>query len=142
MAISNCKNCELYKTKTKDVPGAGNKKADVVFIGEAPGKQEDMEGVPFVGAAGRFLTEMIEEVGLTRDNVFIANVLKHRPPNNRDPLPDEIEACWPYLKKQLEIINPKLKRKYGLCPHFFCPLSTYYTRTVLAKSTASVASLP
>lgn len=107
-AISSCKNCELYKTKTKDVPGTGSKKADVVFIGEAPGKQEDIEGIPFIGTAGKFLTEMIEEVGLTRDDVFIANVLKHRPPNNRDPLPNEIDACWPYLKKQLEIINPKL----------------------------------
>lgn len=106
--ISDCKKCELYKTKTKDVPGIGNEKAEIVFIGEAPGKNEDLEGEPFVGAAGKFLTEMIEEIRMTRKDVYIANVLKHRPPNNRDPLPEEIEACWPYLQRQLEIINPSL----------------------------------
>jgi DNA polymerase len=106
--ISNCKNCDLYKTKTKDVPGIGSEKADVMFIGEAPGKKEDEEGEPFVGAAGKFLTEMIEEIGWKREDVYIANALKHRPPNNRDPRPEEVEVCWPYLSKQIEIISPKL----------------------------------
>jgi uracil-DNA glycosylase len=106
--ISICERCELYKTKTKDVPGVGNEKAEVMFIGEAPGKEEDLKGEPFVGAAGKYLTEMIEGIGWKRENVFIANVLKHRPPSNRDPLPDEIDACWPYLKRQIEILNPLL----------------------------------
>jgi len=106
--ISNCERCELHKTKTKDVPGVGNEKAEVMFIGEAPGKAEDEQGEPFVGAAGKFLTEMIEGLGWKREDVYIANVLKHRPPNNRDPLPKEIEACWPYLARQIKIISPKL----------------------------------
>lgn len=106
--ISVCTRCPLHKTKTKDVPGCGSNKAKILFIGEAPGKEEDLKGEPFVGAAGKFLTEMIEGIGLAREDVFIANVLKHRPPNNRDPLPDEIAACWPYLRRQIEIISPLL----------------------------------
>jgi uracil-DNA glycosylase len=106
--ISNCKKCSLYKTKTTDVPGSGNPSAEIVFIGEAPGKEEDLRGEPFVGAAGKFLEEMLLGIGLSRKDVFITNVLKHRPPNNRDPEPAEIEACWPYLIKQLEMIQPKL----------------------------------
>lgn len=106
--ISNCKKCSLYKTKTNDVPGVGNTSADIVFIGEAPGKEEDLRGEPFVGAAGKFLEEMLLGIGLRRRDVFITNVLKHRPPDNRDPKPEEIEACWPYLTKQLEIIRPKI----------------------------------
>ena len=106
--ISRCERCDLHKSKNKDVPGTGNPQAKVLFIGEAPGKDEDLKGEPFVGAAGKFLTEMIEDIGWTREDVFIANVLKHRPPNNRDPLPNEIDACWPYLYRQIEIINPAL----------------------------------
>lgn len=106
--VSICTKCELYKTKNKDVVGDGNPKAEVMFIGEAPGKNEDLEGIPFVGAAGKFLSEMLDGIGLERKEIYIANVLKHRPPENRDPLPDEIEACWPYLAKQIEIISPKL----------------------------------
>jgi uracil-DNA glycosylase family 4 len=106
--ISNCQRCSLHKTKTKDVPGIGNPKAKVLFIGEAPGKEEDKIGEPFVGAAGKFLTEMIEGLGWHRSDVYIANVLKHRPPENRDPIPSEIEACWPYLARQIDIIAPKL----------------------------------
>jgi DNA polymerase len=106
--VSDCTRCNLHKTKTKDVPGKGNPKAEVLFIGEAPGKEEDRKGEPFVGAAGKFLTEMLAEIGMDREDVFIANVLKHRPPENRDPLPNEVEACWPYLAKQIELINPKL----------------------------------
>lgn len=108
IVISGCQRCSLYKTKTKDVPGLGNPSAQIFFIGEAPGKDEDLKGEPFVGAAGKFLTEMLEEVSLSRDKVFITNILKHRPPNNRDPLPEEVEACWPYLEKQLELVKPRL----------------------------------
>jgi DNA polymerase len=90
------------------VPGTGNPNAEIMFIGEAPGFHEDRQGVPFVGAAGQFLNEMLEKIGFKRDEVFITNVVKSRPPGNRDPLPDEIAACAPYLDEQLEIIQPKL----------------------------------
>lgn len=106
--VSDCQRCSLHKTKTKDVPGVGAENVELMFIGEAPGKAEDEQGEPFVGAAGKFLNEMLAEIGIERKDVFIGNVLKHRPPNNRDPLPNEIDACWPYLSKQIEIINPKL----------------------------------
>lgn len=106
--VSKCERCSLFQTKTKDVPGVGNENADVMFIGEAPGKDEDMQGEPFVGRAGQLLTELIKELGWERSDIYIANVLKHRPPANRDPLPEEAEMCWPYLKKQIELINPKL----------------------------------
>jgi len=106
--ISNCQRCELYKAKTKDVPGAGNTKSEIMFVGEAPGKDEDLKGEPFVGRAGKFLTEMIESIGLKRSDVFIANTVKHRPPVNRDPFPEEKNACLPYLMRQIEIIKPKI----------------------------------
>jgi len=106
--ISVCKRCSLYKSKTKDVPGVGNPNAKVLFIGEAPGKDEDQKGEPFVGAAGKFLTEMIIEQGWRREDVYIANVLKHRPPENRDPAAEEIEACWPFLARQISLLKPKL----------------------------------
>lgn len=106
--VSKCDRCELCKTKTMDVPGKGNENADILFIGEAPGKKEDQIGEPFVGAAGKFLDEMLETINLKREDIFIANVVKHRPPKNRDPKQEEAEACWPYLKRQIELINPKL----------------------------------
>jgi uracil-DNA glycosylase family 4 len=106
--VSRCERCSLYKTKTTDVVGVGNKSADIMFIGEAPGKSEDEQGEPFVGAAGKLLNEMLVGIGLKREDIYIANVLKHRPPNNRDPLPVEVETCWPYLKRQIELISPKL----------------------------------
>lgn len=106
--ISKCERCVLYKTKIKDVPGFGNPNAEIIFLGEAPGKQEDICGEPFVGQAGKFLTEMIESIGLKRTDVFIANTVKHRPPNNRDPLPGEKSACLPYLNHQIDLIKPKL----------------------------------
>ncbi len=106
--VSKCERCSLFKTKTKDVPGVGSETARVMFIGEAPGKDEDLQGEPFVGRAGQLLTELIESLGWQRKDVYIANVLKHRPPNNRDPKPEEIEACWPYLKRQIQLIDPKL----------------------------------
>lgn len=90
------------------VPGAGNPDTDILFVGEAPGKKEDEMGVPFVGAAGKFLNEMLESIGLKREDIFITNIVKQRPPENRDPLPGEIEKHWPLLMKQIEIINPKI----------------------------------
>lgn len=106
--ISICNRCPLSGTKTNDVPGKGSLGAEILFIGEAPGKTEDLLGEPFVGAAGKFLEEMLKSVDLSRSEVFIANVLKHRPPQNRDPQPKEIAACWPYLVRQIEIIDPRL----------------------------------
>jgi uracil-DNA glycosylase family 4 len=99
---------ELKRTAITIVPGAGNPNADVVFIGEAPGKNEDLTGKPFVGASGKFLTELIESAGLKREDVFITSIVKYRPPNNRDPKPDEKQQSWPYLLRQLRVINPKL----------------------------------
>ncbi len=104
--IRNCKKCELWKSKTNYVPGEGKEDAEVVFIGEAPGREEDKQGRPFVGNAGKLLNELLESIGLRREDVFIGNVLKCRPPNNRDPKPEEIEACSPYLIRQLNVIKP------------------------------------
>ena len=98
---------DLAKTANNLVMGDGNIDADIVFIGEAPGKNEDEQGLPFVGAAGKFLNEMLAAAGLERSDVYITNIVKYRPPNNRDPLPEEKQAFWPYLARQLEIINPK-----------------------------------
>jgi uracil-DNA glycosylase family 4 len=106
--VSRCERCPLYRTRTKAVFGAGNADADLMFIGEAPGQQEDLLGLPFVGRAGKLLDALLEEVGLARADVFIANVLKSRPPGNRDPQPDEIEACKPYLHRQIDLIEPKV----------------------------------
>jgi uracil-DNA glycosylase family 4 len=106
--ISVCVKCPLSKTRTKTVPGSGSANAEVMLIGEAPGFNEDQQGIPFCGAAGKFLDEMLEGIGYTRDQVFIANTLKCRPPENRDPEDSEKELCKPYLDKQIEIINPKL----------------------------------
>ncbi len=107
-AIQGCKKCPLWKTRTSFVFGEGNPKAKLVVIGEAPGADEDEQGKPFVGRAGKLLTEILKAVDFTREEVFICNILKSRPPNNRNPLPEEIEACEPYLFKQLELIKPKL----------------------------------
>lgn len=107
--ILNTNICpNLAKTATHLVMGDGNPDADVVFIGEAPGKNEDEQGIPFVGAAGRFLNEMLEGVGLQRSDIYITNIVKYRPPNNRDPHPDEKKAFWPYLVRQLAVIEPKI----------------------------------
>lgn len=99
---------ELADQATQLVLGDGNINADIVFIGEAPGKKEDEQGLPFVGAAGKFLNEMLAQAGMERSDVYITNIVKYRPPNNRDPLPEEKKAFWPYLLRQLEIINPKV----------------------------------
>lgn len=100
--------CALKYEATQAVPGEGNPDADILFIGEAPGKKEDELGVPFVGAAGKFLSEMLTTINLKREDIYITNVVKYRPPNNRDPLPDEIEACMPWLHEQIKIIQPKV----------------------------------
>ena len=99
---------ELKEQATQLVFGDGNAEADIVFIGEAPGKNEDEQGKPFVGAAGKFLNEMLEMIGLKREDIYITNIVKYRPPNNRDPLPSEKEEWLPYLQEQLDIIQPKL----------------------------------
>ena len=103
----NCK-CELRKTATQAVFGNGNAKSEVVFIGEAPGKNEDLKGVPFIGAAGKFLDEMLSGIGKKREDIYITNIVKYRPPNNRDPEPKEKEDCNEWLIKELKIISPKL----------------------------------
>lgn len=99
---------ELAAQATNLVMGDGNLNAEIVFIGEAPGKNEDEQGLPFVGAAGKFLNEMLAQAGMERGDVYITNIVKYRPPNNRDPLPEEKKAFWPYLLKQLQIIQPKV----------------------------------
>lgn len=99
---------ELREQATQLVMGDGDVNADIVFIGEAPGKNEDLQGKPFVGAAGKFLNEMLAAAGMDRSDVYITNIVKYRPPNNRDPLPEEKAAFWPYLLRQLQIINPKV----------------------------------
>jgi DNA polymerase len=101
-------NCELKKTATQAVPGHGSADAEIVFIGEAPGKSEDEKGVPFVGAAGKFLDEMLAEIKLKREDIYITNIVKYRPPNNRDPLPEEKASCRDWLLAELKIIKPKL----------------------------------
>jgi DNA polymerase len=106
--IASCPDCDLCRTRTRAVPGEGPPNAEVLFVGEAPGFYEDQQGRPFVGPAGRFLDELIASAGLRRDQVFITNVVKCRPPNNRDPLPGEVDACRKYLQRQIELIQPKI----------------------------------
>jgi uracil-DNA glycosylase family 4 len=106
--VSACQLCPLHKTRTKAVFGNGNADADLMFVGEAPGRDEDLQGLPFVGRAGKLLDQLLDEIGLRRSEVFVANVLKSRPPGNRDPQPDEIETCRPYLHRQIELIEPKV----------------------------------
>ena len=106
--ITICQRCELSQGRTKTVPGEGPENAEIMFIGEAPGFHEDRQGRPFVGAAGKFLDELLASIGLTREDVYICNVIKCRPPGNRDPQPDEMAACKPFLDKQIELVRPKL----------------------------------
>ena len=106
--VAACPKCALSKTRTKAVPGAGDPQADIVFIGEGPGFNEDQQGLPFVGQAGKFLDELLASIDLRRGDVYITNVIKCRPPNNRDPQPGEIEACAPWLEQQLDIIKPRV----------------------------------
>lgn len=106
--VGKCRQCPLCKTRKNPVFGEGNSQAKLVFVGEAPGKDEDLQGLPFVGRAGRLLTKIIEAMKFTREDVFICNVLKCRPPENRNPAPSEIDACRDYLWQQLEIIQPRV----------------------------------
>jgi uracil-DNA glycosylase family 4 len=106
--VESCTRCGLHATRTRAVFGEGDAGADLMFVGEAPGYHEDQQGRPFVGQAGKLLEQLLASIGLTREQVFIANVLKSRPPDNRDPRPEEIAACQPYLWRQIEIIKPKV----------------------------------
>ena len=106
--IIECTKCELHKSRTRTVPGEGPHDARIMFVGEGPGQNEDEQGRPFVGAAGKFLTELLESIGLKRSDVFITNIVKCRPPNNRAPRKSEIEACNPYLQSQIRLINPRI----------------------------------
>jgi DNA polymerase len=107
-AVATCTRCSLYRTAKNPVPGVGSPNADLVCVGEAPGASEDEQGVPFVGQAGQLLTKILAAINLSRDEVFICNVLKHRPPGNRNPLPEEVQACSPYLVRQIELLRPKV----------------------------------
>jgi DNA polymerase len=106
--VSECEKCTLCNTRTQTVFGSGSFNADWMFIGEAPGQNEDLEGKPFVGQAGKLLTEMIRAIGLQREDVYITNILKCRPPSNRDPKSDEIKSCQTYLQRQIELVKPKI----------------------------------
>jgi uracil-DNA glycosylase len=121
--LHDCQRCRLSSGRTQVVFGTGNPQADIMFVGEAPGFYEDRQGEPFVGAAGKLLTELLQSIGLSRADIFIANVIKCRPPNNRDPLPDEIDTCKPFLLQQIECIRPKL----------VCTLGNFATQTLLEK---------
>lgn len=113
--VVGCKKCFLYKTRDFPVIGKGSHTAKIIFVGEAPGAQEDRTGHPFCGAAGKILDELLNSVGIKRENIYITNILKCRPPGNRDPQKEEINACVPYLERQIEIIKPKV----------ICPLGRY-----------------
>jgi uracil-DNA glycosylase family 4 len=120
-----CEKCPLSATRTKVVFGAGNADADLMFVGEAPGAEEDRQGLPFVGRAGGLLTKLLEEIGMSREDVFIANVLKCRPPGNRDPQPIEIESCEPYLAEQVRLIEPRV----------LCTLGNFATKLLTGSQT-------
>ncbi len=113
--IRSCNKCEISKARTKAVPGEGPGNSELMFIGEAPGFHEDQQGRPFVGSAGHFLSQLLESVNLSREQVYITNVIKTRPPGNRDPLPQEIINCRPWLDRQIEIIKPKMIVTLGRC---------------------------
>ena len=106
--VRSCTNCGLHATRTQAVPGIGPCPADIMIVGEAPGFNEDRQGEPFVGAAGKLLDTLLARIGLSRSDVYITNVLKCRPPQNRDPMPNEAEACSPYLRRQLDLVQPKV----------------------------------
>ncbi len=127
---SGCLRCPLHQTRTKVVFGSGNADADLMFVGEAPGQQEDLQGLPFVGRAGKLLDQLIEEIGLARGDVFVANVIKCRPPGNRDPQPEEIETCRPYLHRQVELIEPRV----------ICTLGNFATK-LLTRSNRGITGV-
>ncbi len=132
--IKRCTRCDLYKTATNAVPGEGNPHAGFMCIGEAPGAQEDATGRPFFGQAGQLLTKILQAVNLSREEVFILNVLKHRPPGNRNPLPEEVSACRPYLVRQVELVAPKVILALGT----FAAQSLLETKLSIGKLRGSV----
>ncbi len=107
-AVVSCRKCRLYRGATQAVPGEGRASAKIIFVGEAPGFNEDQQGRPFVGRAGKLLEDLLKNIGLSRSDVWIGNIIKHRPPENRDPMVDELRACRPFLKDQIRAINPQL----------------------------------
>jgi DNA polymerase len=119
--VHDCRQCRLHQGRTQVVFGTGNPQADLVFVGEAPGEEEDRQGEPFVGPAGELLTRIIEAIGLQREQVYILNVLKCRPPHNRNPLPDEVAACRPILQAQLDCLRPRV----------ICALGTFAAQALL-----------
>ena len=121
--IKTCRKCPLSQLRTNAVPGSGSYDAKVMFVGEAPGYWEDQKGLPFVGRAGKVLDELLREIGLSRDEVYITNIVKCRPPENRDPTEEEIKACSPYLDRQIDIIRPKV----------IVPLGRHSMRYILEK---------
>jgi len=121
--VLNCRKCPLYKTRTNPVIGEGSVETKIIFVGEAPGFNEDQKGQPFCGAAGKVLDELLNSVGIKREEIYITNILKCRPPQNRDPKTEEIESCTPYLEKQIEIIKPKV----------ICTLGNYSTAFLMEK---------
>ena len=127
--LGDCKKCKLHRTRKTIVFGEGNEKARLMFIGEGPGYDEDMQGRPFVGKAGQLLTKIIESINLSREEVYIANIIKCRPPQNRNPEPDEIENCNPFLMKQIRVIQPKI----------ICALGTFSAQTLLKTDTKITA---
>lgn len=128
--LGECRRCKLHRKRKNIVFGSGNPKAKLVFVGEGPGRDEDIQGEPFVGQAGKLLTRIIEAIQLTREEVYIANIIKCRPPENRNPEPDEIAACEPFLVKQLKVIQPKL----------ICALGTFAAQTLL-QTTEKISAL-
>jgi DNA polymerase len=132
--IEKCTRCPLYKTATHAVPGDGSAKAEMMVVGEAPGANEDETGHPFVGQAGQLLTKILAAIDLTREDVFIANVLKHRPPGNRDPKPNEVEACSPYLARQIQLVKPKVILALGT----FAAQTLLDTKTPIGKLRGAV----
>ena len=122
-SLKDCQRCRLSSGRTQVVFGTGNPNASIMFVGEAPGFYEDKQGIPFVGAAGKLLNELLENAGLSRTDIYIANVIKCRPPDNRDPLPDEVETCKPFLFQQIELIKPKV----------VCTLGNFAMQTLLGK---------
>jgi DNA polymerase len=127
--LGDCKRCKLHRTRRTIVFGEGNEKASLMFIGEGPGYDEDVQGRPFVGRAGQLLTKIIQSINLPREEVYIANIIKCRPPQNRNPEPDEIQSCSPFLMKQIRVIQPKI----------ICALGTFSAQTLLKTETKITA---
>jgi uracil-DNA glycosylase family 4 len=126
-----CIKCDLSKTRRKAAPGTGNTETKILLIGEAPGESEDIKGEPFVGSAGKFLDELLNQISLSRNDVFITNIVKCRPPNNRDPLPTEIETCTPYLNRQIGTLEPK----------FIITLGRHSTAYIFSKTNLPFTSI-